>query len=400
MKRKTGKYIIGAVVAITLLAGAFSGGVFVGWVLPDAQTASISLVPELQDDTSQAYQGDAVPENTEDLDALFEPFWQTWDIVHDQYVEQPVDDDLLMRGAISGMLQSLGDPYTSYMDPIEYTEQQTPLNGEYEGIGVWVDTTGDYLTVISPIPNTPAEEAGIKTGDQIIAVDGEDVTGIDGSLVIRRILGPKGTTVVLTIRRKSVEPFDVEVERAKITIPSVEGEMLEKDVAYIQLYNFGQNTSSELRSALKDVLSEDPVGLILDLRYNGGGYLSTAIEVLSEFIEGNQVAMYEEFSDGSQKSLLTDQNGLARDIPLVVLVNEGTASASEITAGAIQDYERGLLVGTTTFGKGLVQNWIPLTGENGAVRVSIARWLTPNQTPDPRDWVGTRFCSGNQRRRL
>jgi len=265
------------------------------------------------------------------------------------------------------------------MDPVEYTEQQTPLSGEYEGIGVWVDTSGDYLTVISPIPNTPAEEAGIKTGDQIIAVDGEDMTGIEGSLVIRRILGPKGSEVKLTIKRDEMEPFDVEVMRAKITIPSVEGEVLENNIAFIQLSTFGQKTEGELRVTLKELLADEPQGLILDLRYNGGGYLNTAIGVLSQFLEGDQVAMIEEFSDGSQKTLLTEQKGLATEIPLVVLVNEGTASASEITAGAIQDHERGVLVGTTTFGKGLVQNWIPLTGENGAVRVSIARWLTPNK---------------------
>jgi carboxyl-terminal processing protease len=380
MNNKIGKTIVFLIAGIILLTGTFSGGVIVGWVLPHSQTASLELSPnsvtenlsQQPDITPQAGQG-------ETLDTLFEPFWRAWNIVHDQYLEQPVDDQQLMQGAISGMLDSLGDPYTSYMSPVEYEEQQSPLNGEYEGIGVWVDTSGDFLTIISPIPNTPAEEAGLKPGDQIIGVDGEDVTGMDGSLVIRRILGPEGSSVQLTIQREGVDPFDIEIKRARITVPSVEGKMLEDDVAYVQIYNFGQNTGQELRSTLKDLNKNDPAGLIIDLRYNGGGYLDTAIQVLSEFIQKGKIVMYEEFGDGSLHELKTSGNGLALDIPLVVLVNEGSASASEITAGAIQDYERGLLVGTTTFGKGLVQNWIPLGENEGAMRVTIARWLTPNK---------------------
>lgn len=380
MKNKLLRTIILLIAGITILTGAFSGGVIVGWILPDSQTASLNLAPEtLSEDLSTQPEATPQAESTETIDDLFEPFWRAWDIVHDQYLEQPVDDELLMQGAIRGMLDSLGDPYTSYMDPFEYEQQQSPLSGEYEGIGVWVDTSGDYLTIISPIPNTPAEEAGLKPGDRIIAVDGEDVTGIDGELVIRRILGPEGTTVELTILREDVEPFEVEIKRARITVPSVEGEILESGHAYVQVYNFGQNTGQELRSILRDLFKENPPGLILDLRYNGGGYLDTAIDVLSEFIPRGEIVMYEEFSDGSLRELKTTGNGLALEIPLVVLVNEGTASASEITAGAIQDYERGLLVGTTTFGKGLVQNWITLGEDQGAMRVTIARWLTPDK---------------------
>ena len=381
MNNKTVKTIVFVVLGAILLAGTFSGGVIVGWVLPGTQTASL-LAPILETETlgqqPQATQM-AQAEAQNATNDLFAPFWQAWDIVHDQYLEQPVDDEQLMQGAIRGMLDSLGDPYTSYMNPVEYEEQQSPLNGEYEGIGVWVDSTGEILTVISPIPNSPAEEIGLRPGDQIIAVDGEDVTGMDGSLVIRKILGPEGSKVNLTIRREGVDPFDVQIERARITVPSVEGKMLDEGVAYIELYNFGENTARELHSTLRDLLREDPTGLILDLRYNGGGYLDTAVSVLSEFFPSNTVIMYEEFSDGSMRELSTGSGGLAQEIPLVVLVNEGSASASEITAGAIQDYGRGQLVGTTTFGKGLVQNWVALNNDQGAMRVTIARWLTPDK---------------------
>jgi carboxyl-terminal processing protease len=167
--------------------------------------------------------------------------------------------------------------------------------------------------------------------------------------------------------------------RAKVTIPSVEGEMLDQNIAYVQISTFAQNTDTELENTLKTLLKENPDGLILDLRYNGGGYLDTAIDVVSEFLPANQVAMYEEFGDGTRRTLTTSDKGTARDIPMVVLVNEGTASASEITAGAIQDYGRGVLVGVKTYGKGSVQNWVALQNDQGAVRVTIARWLTPKE---------------------
>jgi len=378
MKNNTGKTILILIGSLILLAGTFSGGVLVGWALPDKTPANADS--SSQSTTGNPSSAETTPITVEgaDKDQLFEPFWQAWDIVHDQYLEQPVDDTLLMQGAISGMLDALGDPYTSYMDPIEYEEQQQPLNGEYEGIGVYVDTSGDMLVIISPIPDTPAEAVGLKSGDQIIGVNGEDVTGIDGSLVIRRILGPEGTSVRITIKREGMDPFEVEIMRAKIDIPSVAGKMLDNNIAYIELATFGEETPDELHSTLEELLANDPVGLILDLRYNGGGYLDTAIAVVSEFIPGNKIVVYEEFGDGSRNEIKSSSNGIARDIPLIILVNEGSASASEITAGAIQDYDRGLLVGTTTFGKGLVQSWIPLENDQGAMRVTIARWLTPN----------------------
>lgn len=206
------------------------------------------------------------------------------------------------------------------------------------------------------------------------------MTGVDGNVVLTYILGPAGTDVTLTIQRGEEEPFDVTITRQKITMHAAEGRIIEDtNIAYIQITTFGDKTTPELRSELKRLLAENPDGLIIDLRNNGGGYLTTAIEVVSEFIPGGQIAMYEEFSDKSRRTFKTQGGGLATEIPLVVLVNEGTASASEITAGAIQDYERGVVVGVTTYGKGSVQNWVPLDDEQGAVRVTTARWLTPDE---------------------
>ncbi|TLN15667.1 S41 family peptidase, partial [bacterium] len=343
MSSRLARNLLIGLVAGILLLGSFSGGVLVGWTLPKSAGSSTPLATIEQSATQ-------VTGTSEDLATTFKPFWETWDLVHSMYVDQPVDDLTLMRGAINGMLQSLGDPHTSYMTPQEYTDANTTLEGEYEGIGAIVDITGDYLKIVSPMPNSPAEKAGIKTGDLIIAVDGQDMTGVDGELVLQKVKGPAGTQVVLTIKREGTEnSFDVTVTRAKITQSSVTYRMLDSGVAYIALSTFGDKTTQDLKAALKDLLAQEPKGLILDLRYNGGGYLETAVEVTSQFIDTGNV-LIEAYGDGTQKEYKAQKGGLALDIPMVVLVNEGSASASEITAGALQDSGRAKLVGVTTYG--------------------------------------------------
>lgn len=367
------KTVIIILVTIIILLGTFSGGFLVGQAYP----LLLNSVNNNGEQTSITNMDISTSESPE-LDTLFAPFWETWNYVDEQYVDQPVDHTLMMRGAIDGMLSSLGDPHTSYMDPEMFQQQNAPLQGEYEGIGAWVDVSGEFLIIISPMPDSPAEKAGLKPDDQVVAVDGEDMTGVEGDLVLRRILGEAGTDVTLTIFRPSTnETFDVTITRQKIVMPSVTGEMLDENIAYVQLINFGDKTHQDLRKILRDLLKENPDGLILDLRNNGGGYLNTAIDVTSEFVSQSPI-MYEEFGDGERITYKAKPNGLATEIPLVVLINEGSASASEITAGAIQDYERGVLVGMTSYGKGSVQNWVTLQNDQGAIRVTIARWLTPN----------------------
>jgi carboxyl-terminal processing protease len=276
------------------------------------------------------------------------------------------------------MIEALGDDHSGYMDPSEYDQANIPLEGAYEGIGAWVDTDAEYLTIIAPMSGSPAEAAGLEAGDQIVAVDGDDMTGVEPQLVIRRVMGPEGSTVRLTIRREGVaEPFDVVVTRGTIDVPSVEGETLEQGLAYVRLSSFGENTIGDLRASLRTLLAEHPDGLILDLRGNGGGYLDAAVDVASEFIDDG-VILTERFGDARQEVYRSNGDGLAPEIPLVVLIDAGSASASEIVAGAIQDHGRGWLVGEPSFGKGSVQNWHPLDGGSGAVRVTIARWFTPD----------------------
>lgn len=374
MKKSTW-ILIGILAGLILIFGSFTAGAVIGTSID--LISKMPGIPGSVDFHPPTTQSDG---NEDSLEKLFEPFWESWDIVHDHYIDQPVDETELMQGAIRGMLDSLGDQHTSYMDPNQYMQANIPMDGEYEGIGAWVDTEAEYLTIISPMPDSPAEEAGLLPGDQVIKIDGEDMTGIDGSLVIRKVLGPAGSTVVLTILREGeTELFDVTIKRGKISMPSVESRMLDDQLGYVQILTFGADTMSELRDQLNDLLAENPAGLIVDFRNNGGGYLQTAVDVGSEFIaEG--VILYEDY--GSDEEIVVfeaTKGGLATEIPLVLLVNGGSASASEIVAGAVQDLGRGPLVGTTTFGKGSVQNWIELDNDQGAVRVTIARWLTPNE---------------------
>jgi carboxyl-terminal processing protease len=370
--------LIGAV-AIIMLLGSFSGGFLVGHFLPLQTNASQPLfagAPEPAPTVSPPQQSTTPDE----LETLFQPFWEAWNIVHDDYVDQPVDDLLLMQGAIRGMMEALGDEHSSYMDPETYETANTILSGqEYEGIGAWVDTTADYLTIISPIPGSPAEEVGLEPGDRIIEIDGEDMTGVDAELARQRVLGPAGSTVVLTVAREGEsEALEFTVTREKIVIKSASGEMLEDGIGYVQITTFGDKTTPELRATLEELMAQNPRGLVIDLRNNGGGYLQTSVEVASEFI-GEGVVLIEQYGDGERTTYQALKNGQATEIPLVVLINEGTASASEIVAGAIQDYGRGKLVGVTSYGKGSVQNWVPLSDNQGAVRVTIAKWLTPDE---------------------
>lgn len=367
-------FLIG-LVAFILVVGAFSGGFLTAQAFPLFSQAG--LPKNLQPVVATPVQAAEVTPG--ELQPLFRPFWETWELVHTLYVDQPVDDVELVQGAIRGMLASLGDEHTSYMNPQEFEDANAGLLGEYEGIGAWVDTTGDYLTIISPIPGSPAEKAGLKPGDKVIAIDGEDMTGIIGELVRLKVLGPAGSTVRLTIQREGEDaPLEFTVTRERIVVKSVTGKMLENDIAYVEINTFGDNTTQELRLVLDELMPQKPKGMIIDLRYNVGGYLQTSVEVASEFIPKG-VILYEQYGDGTRQVYEAIPNGRATEIPLVVLINEGTASASEIVAAAIREYGRGKLVGVNSFGKGSVQNWVPLSSKQGAVRITIARWLTPQE---------------------
>lgn len=370
MQNKPLRSIVIILVAIVLVVSIFGSGYIIGNIVP---VFKAEPTPTLQP-TPNADQGGTPA----DLQAQFAPFWQAWDLVHQNYVDQPVDNAKLVQGAISGMIDALGDPHSGYSNPQETTDLNNYFQGAYDGIGAYVDTRGDYLTITATIPGYPAEKAGLQIGDQIIAVDGQDVTGMDPDVVrMTKVMGPEGTQVRLTILRVDVpKPLDVTITRAHIVIPSVTSKMLDGQIGYIQVTMFGDTTATDFHAQLGQLLSQNPVGIILDLRNNGGGYLNAGIAVASEFIDQG-VIVSEQDSNGTITPNNAIPGGQAISIPLVVLVNGNTASASEIVSGAIQDYGRGKLVGELTYGKGSVQTYYPLT-DGGLARITIAKWLTPN----------------------
>ncbi len=372
MDNKTSKILLFVFIGILVVGATFSGGVWAGYAISKS-SASVPAPAGANPTTSSTSTS-----STAALDQLFQPFWQAWDDVHQYFYTQPVEDTKMMEGAIRGMMDSLGDPHTAYMDPMELQQINNQFVGSYDGIGAWVDASGTYLTIISPMPGYPAEKAGLQAGDEIIAVDGTSMVGVDPNVVLTHVLGPAGSTVTLTIQRKGVTaPFDVTLIREQITLHSVDGKMLDNNIAYISINIFGDTTTPELKSTLTTLLANKPVGLILDLRNNGGGLLQAGIEVSSQFLAQGTVVI-EEQANGARTSDSVIPGGLATTIPMVVLVNGGTASASEIVSGAIQDYSRGLLVGVKTYGKGSVQDWINLANNQGAIRVTVEHWLTPN----------------------
>ncbi len=372
-KNSTLRYFLLSFLALGLILSAFGGGIVVGYF---ALPRSAGRVPFAHQNVPTVdVQDTGTPQ---DLQAQFAPFWEAWDIIHQNYYRQPLDDAALVNGALEGLLDALPDQHSTYLDPQETMDANMAMSGEYDGIGAYVDTEAELLTIVRPIAGSPAEAAGLKAGDQIIAVDGEDVIGMDAALVRLKVLGPAGTDVTLTILRPGVEePFDVTISRAHIVIPSVEGKMLDNGIAYISITVFGDSTGRDMHTLLGDLMKQNPKGIILDLRYNTGGYTTAATQVASEFI-GKGVIWYEKYGDGTQQENDALSGGLATgNIPLVVLVNQYSASASELVAGAIQDTGRGKLVGVTTYGKGTVQYWVPLSN-GGTVRVTVAEWLTPS----------------------
>jgi carboxyl-terminal processing protease len=376
---KTIKNILVVLVVIVIASGSFAGGFVTGHLVP------LRNIPVLQNPITSAAPSTASPEQQAatptEFQTLFAPFWEAWTLVHENYVAQPVNDLALMQGAINGMMNTLKVGRNYYYDPKTLEEQNSFLNGkDYEGIGAYVDVDKEYLTIISPIKGSPAEKAGLIAGDQIIAIDGVDMTGVSPEDARQKVLGTDGTQVILTIFRKGKDaPFDVKITRAKIVTPLVEYEMRSDGIAYVRLNTFGDTVDSEMRKAIQEMLAKNPKGLILDLRNNGGGYLDQGIAVASAFLPKDQVVVLEKFGDGKTTTHKSLGNGIATDIPMVVLVNEGSASASEIVAGALQDYGRAKLIGTKSYGKGSVQSFIVLNNDQGAVGITVALWYTPKE---------------------
>lgn len=311
-------------------------------------------------------------------DVNFNIFWETWEIIEKNYVRQPVSETELLYGAITGSVASLGDLHTVFFDPQTTKEFTEELQGKFEGIGAEIAIKKDRLTIVAPLPDSPAENAGLRSGDKVYEINGEDTTGISLDYAVSKIRGPKGTEVILTIGRESLEDLqEIEIIRDTIRIQSVKYEVLDNNIIHLKVRYFNGDTASDFNNAVLEIINKNPRGIIFDLRNNPGGFLETSIEVASEWVEDG-VVVYERLSDGKLKKHKAKGRARLKDFPTVVLINEGSASGSEIVAGALQDYGLAILIGEQTFGKGSVQSLFDLS-DGSTIKLTTAEWLTPNE---------------------
>lgn len=303
-------------------------------------------------------------------------FWDVWESLENRFYKQPISDEALFYGAIKGMAAAVGDPYTVFFNPTEAAEFNRELEGKFEGIGAELAIKRDRLTIVSPLADSPAERAGLVPGDVILAIDDVDAATFSLEGAVSRIRGLKGTVVHLTIFTEGVsETKEVQVKREEIIVKTVQLEFVSETIAHIRIFSFNEDTIDDFKTAVSAIRRQNPSGIILDLRSNPGGYLDAAVEMASYWIEDG-VIVEERFSLGAKDTYRAVGQARLADERTVVLVNEGSASASEIVAGALQDYGEATVVGEETFGKGSVQDYSPLE-DGSALKLTIAEWLTP-----------------------
>ena len=355
-------------VLVVLLCASFYGGVFYS----QYKIAKNNKINVLQNLVLEKHN------KSQPKDVNLDLFWEAWNLVTEKYVDpSKIDKEKMIYGAISGMVKSLGDPFSGFMDPEESQQFSADMQGTFEGIGTEIGLKNDVLTVIAPIDGTPAEKAGLKAGDIILKIDDAVTTDMSVDEAVAKIRGPKGTQVKLTIlREKNGSPKEITITRDTINVKSVKVEFKEGNIAVIKISKFGDDTSFEFNKAANEIINRRAVGIILDLRNNPGGYLETAVEIASRFVPKDALVVAEENRQGERNEYKAEGGDILKGIPVVVLVNSGSASASEILAGALRDNLGAKLVGNKTFGKGSVQQLEKMTG-GSSLRITIARWLTP-----------------------
>lgn len=365
---------------------AFSGSVLSASAVQNAATnieqekssmASSAIVTDNKDELGKVQgvreiNGYLAQMDAKELAATLKMF-RVAQVVKIGYVED-VSTESIMTGGIKGAVSSLGDPYSQYMDASTYKDFSDMTKGSFGGVGLVLGSKENVITVVAPIESTPGDKAGIKSGDQIIKIDGKDTKDLSLEQAVSMIRGTEGTAVTLTINRTGEEIRDYNLVRSSIEIKTVGGKMLDNGIGYIRLSMFSEHTGDEFSKKIDELAGQGMKGIILDLRNNPGGLLTESIKVANHFVpQGPVVSVVRR--DGTKKTHFSD--GMATKYPVVVLVNGGSASASEIVAGAVQDTGAGTLIGTKTFGKGTVQITMPL-GDESAVKLTIAKYATPN----------------------
>ena len=350
---------------LVFFAGLFGGQIWstYGFLTDDNGSVEITKVIDLYSKTRS-------PE------VSFDQFWRVWDKVKDGYVEQDVSDVDLFYGAVGGIVQGLDDPYSTFLPPQKAQEFSRDLSGKFEGIGAEIGIRKGILTIIAPLPGSPAEKAGLFPGDEIYKIDGKETFNLSLEESVLKIRGERGTDVILTIGRDGMTaPEDISVIRDTIKIPTILSEVKDGNIGYIRIAYFNESTWHEFDEIVDDLLEKNISGLVLDLRSNPGGFLQTAVDIASEWVSSGAIVS-EKLRGGQEQSYQTTGTHRLAQVKTVVLVDQGSASASEIVAGALQDYKRATIIGEKTFGKGSVQDF-EIFEDGSALKLTIAKWFTP-----------------------
>lgn len=321
----------------------------------------------------------SIPYIFDNKKADFSTIKNVWDIIHTEYVDTDnIDDEALIFGAIRGMLNELGDPHSMFFDREETSQFIDSVTGKFEGVGIEITVRDGELVVISPLKDSPALKAGIRAGDKITAIDGESAADITLEEAVVKIRGPKGTSVVLTVvHEDSGEETDIRITRDTIEVPTISWEMLGDNIAYIEIAQFSENTDVDFEEAVQEILTTSADGIILDLRNNPGGFLDVAVNIGSWLLPEGETIVIEKRQQDSTRIHRSKGPGLLYDFPIVVLQNAGSASASEILAGALRDQKSSPIVGGKSFGKGSVQAFEDLPGGT-SIKLTVAHWVTPS----------------------
>lgn len=361
---------------IAVFGIVFSAGLLAGKALP---TNNLAVSPgSTQGNLLGGLINGDKSETRGDLD--LRTMWTVKDLLEKKYIHtEKLDSEKMAYGATKGMVDALEDQFTQFMDPKETIDFNESLNSELEGIGAELTVRNQTLSVTSTVKDSPAQKAGILPDDIVAKIDGQEVLDMTLYDAITKIRGKKGTTVTLTIIRKGTKaPFDLKIAREKITVESVTSKEIEKGIWQVIINEFSDDTKAEFNKIIEEIKLKKPKGIVLDLRFNGGGYLEGSVDILSAFIRGQQEVVEVEYRVNKEnEKLKTSGNAQFPDLPLVVLINKGTASASEIVTAAVQDLKRGLVMGQVSYGKGTVQEVDPLP-DGSSLRYTIARWNAPS----------------------